>query len=73
MALAELRQIRGYSQKQLGEQLGVRQLAVARMEKRSDMYVSSLRAMIEAMGGELILVAKFPDKEVQLTGIKELT
>jgi predicted XRE-type DNA-binding protein len=68
MALFELRQLQGLSQKELGELLGVRQPAVARMEGRSDMYVSTLRSVIEALGGELELVAKFPDKEVILSG-----
>jgi transcriptional regulator with XRE-family HTH domain len=66
MALHELRQARQLSQVQLAELLDVRQPAVARMEKRSDMVVSHLRAVIEAMGGELEIIARFPEGVVKI-------
>lgn len=61
MTLAELRQARLLTQENLGETLNVGQTAIAKMEKRADMYVSNLRRFIEAMGGELDIVARFPD------------
>ena len=64
MPLHELRQARGLSQKMLAEMLRIQQPAVAKLEKRTDMYLSTLRSHIEAMGGELEVVARFPDGAV---------
>ena len=66
MPLQELRLARGLSQQTLAELLDVKQPAVAKMEKRTDMYISTLRNHIRAMGGELEIVARFPDGEVQI-------
>lgn len=68
MALAELRQARALSQEELARVLGVKQPAVAKLEKRADMYVSNLRRYIEAMGGTLEITAKFPGATVTITG-----
>jgi hypothetical protein len=46
---------------------GVKQPAISRLEKRSDMYVSHLREVIEAMGGELEITARFNGNEVKIT------
>lgn len=66
MPLQELRLARGLSQQALAEALRVQQPAVARLEKRTDMYLSSLRNHIRAMGGELDIIARFPDGEVRI-------
>ena len=66
LPLAELRQARLYSQKQLAEELHVQQPAVAKMEKKADMYISTLRRFVEAMGGKLVISAHFPDGVVQM-------
>lgn len=67
MALAELRQARELSQEDLARLLGVNQPAVAKLEKRADMYVSNLRRYVEAMGGTLEITAKFPGGAVTIT------
>lgn len=67
MALHELREARRLTQAALGETLSVDQSAVAKMEKRADMYVGNLRRFIEAMGGELHVVARFPEGDVEIT------
>jgi len=72
MALVELRQARLLSQKNLSETLQVGQAAVSKLEKRTDMYVSSLRRIIQAMGGELDIVAHFPEGDVHITNFKDL-
>ncbi|KHN59936.1 XRE family transcriptional regulator [Aeromonas hydrophila] len=72
MPLDELRQARGLSQKMLAEVLHVQQPAIAKMEKRTDMYISTLRSHIEAMGGELEVVARFPDGSVKVTNFSDL-
>jgi len=60
--LQELRKERALTQTRLAEILGVTQDNVSRIEKRSDVLLSTLRSYIEAMGGELDLVVKFPDQ-----------
>ena len=72
MPLDELRQARGLSQRMLAEILHVQQPAIAKMEKRTDMYLSTLRSHIEAMGGELEVVARFPDGAVKVTNFSDL-
>ena len=72
MPLNELRQARGLSQKMLAEVLHVQQPSIAKLEKRTDMYISTLRSHIEAMGGELEVVAKFPDGSIKIRNFSEL-
>lgn len=67
MALDELRRARGLSQKALAELLDIRQPSVAKLERRTDVYISAWRAHIEAMGGELDVVPRFPEGAVQIT------
>jgi len=70
MALAELRQARELSQEELARILKVNQPAVAKLEKRADMYVSNLRRYIEALGGALEITAKFPGATVTITNFE---
>ena len=72
MPLHELRQARAMTQKALGEALNVKQPAVAKLERRADMYVSNLRAYIEAVGGRLNIVAEFPQGAVTITNFSEM-
>ena len=72
MPLHELRQARGLSQKKLAEVLRIQQPAVAKLEKRTDMYLSTLRSHIEAMGGELEVIARFPDGAVKINNFFDL-
>ena len=66
MPLHELRKARGISQQTLAGILHVQQPAVAKIEKRTDMYLSTLRNHIRAMGGELEIIARFPDGDVRI-------
>lgn len=70
--LAQLRAARQLSQAALGEILHVEQPAVAKLEKRTDMYVSTLRRFVEAMGGQLEIVARFPDGAVRIRNFADL-
>src|SRR5690606_25137474 len=72
MPLNELRQARGLSQKMLSEVLHVQQPAIAKMEKRTDMYISTLRSPIGAMGGQLEVIARFPDGAVKISNFADL-
>ncbi|AHG43293.1 helix-turn-helix domain-containing protein [Pseudomonas syringae] len=70
--LAELRRARMLSQESLAQLLQVSQGSVAKMEKRTDMYISTVRRFIEAMGGELIVTARFPDHAIRITQFSDL-
>jgi ribosome-binding protein aMBF1 (putative translation factor) len=72
MPLQELRQARGLSQQQLAERLHVQQPAIAKLERRTDMYISTLRNHVEALGGELEVVARFPDGIVKIQNFSDL-
>ena len=72
LPLAELRQAMLLSQEQLAAELNVRQPAVAKMEKKTDMYISTLRRFIEALGGQLDIRAHFPDGDVRINQFSDL-
>ena len=59
--LTELRNALGINQEELGELLNKKQAAISRLERRSDMHVSTLREFIKALGGKLEIIARFPD------------
>ena len=72
MTLRELRHARKLTQVKMAKTLGVTQDSDSRLEKRSDLLLSTLRKTVEAMGGNLSLVAEFPDRApVVLSGIAE--
>ena len=72
MTLRELRHARKLTQVRMAKTLGITQDSVSRLEKRSDLLLSTLRKTVEAMGGSLSLVAEFPDRApVVLSGIAE--
>jgi DNA-binding XRE family transcriptional regulator len=72
MDLAEVRHAMKLSQEEIGQVLQIKQGSVAKIEKRADMYVSTLRRFIEAMGGELEIVARFPDHSVKIKNFADL-
>jgi hypothetical protein len=70
MTLRELRQARKLTQVRMAKSLRITQDGVSRLERRTDLLLSTLRKSIEAMGGSLFLIAEFPDrKPVILSGI----
>jgi DNA-binding XRE family transcriptional regulator len=70
MTLRELRRARQLTQVRMAKALGITQDSVSRLERRSDLLLSTLRKTVEAMGGNLSLVAEFPDRvPVVLSGI----
>ncbi len=72
--LRELRRARALTQHHLAKHLGIKQDGISRIEQRSDLLLSTLRQYVAAMGGELQLVARFPDRApVSLTGLTELS
>ena len=72
MSLRELRKARRLTQAHVASELGISQDGVSRLEQRSDLLLSTLRKTVEAMGGSLSLIARFPDRPpVELSGIAE--
>jgi DNA-binding XRE family transcriptional regulator len=72
MTLRELRRARKLTQVRIAKALGITQDGVSRLEKRSDVLLSTLRKTVQAMGGNLSLVAEFPDRPpVVLSGISD--
>jgi DNA-binding XRE family transcriptional regulator len=72
MPLNELRNARGLTQEMMAEALKIQQPAIAKMERRTDMYISTLRSHIRAMGGELEITARFPDGIVKINNFSQL-
>lgn len=73
MTLRQLRKAHGRTQKKLASALNISQDGVSRLEKRSDLLLSTLRSYVEAMGGKLTLLAEFPgSKPVAVTGFDEM-
>jgi transcriptional regulator with XRE-family HTH domain len=72
MALDELRAARALTQEHLSTILGVKQSAISKLERRADMYVSTRRHFIEAMGGQLEIRAVFPDGDVRIPPFQTL-
>ena len=73
MTLRELRRARKLTQVSVAKALGITQDSVSRLEKRSEILLSTLRKTVQVMGGNLSLVAEFPDRApVILSGIAEV-
>ena len=72
MALDELRQAREMTQEHLARILGVNQTAISKLEHRADMYVSTLRDFVKAMGGRLRIEAVFPEGKVEISQFRKL-
>ena len=69
-SLCDLRRAMALTQERMAENLGIGQESISRLEKRSDLLISTLRGYVEAMGGKLCLVAEFPDRPpVTLSGL----
>jgi len=72
MNLRELRRLRRLTQARLSKKLKIGQEGVSRIEKRTDLYLSTLRTYVEGVGGKLSLIVEFPDRApVVLTGFGE--
>src|SRR5882762_10816600 len=62
MSLRELRKARKLTQARVAKTLGITQDSVSRLKKRSDLLLSTLRKTVKAMGGEVRILAQFPDR-----------
>ncbi|SRR5579883_697026 len=71
-ALRQLREARERSQQEVARKLRIKQAAVSKLERRTDIYLSTLRSTIEAMGGELEIIARFPNMAVRINQFESL-
>jgi hypothetical protein len=73
MSLSDLRRAHELTQMRMAKHLGIGQDGVSRLEKRSDLLISTLRHYVKAMGGQLQLVAEFPNRPpVILSGLEAM-
>lgn len=66
LLLSEVRQLAGKSQQEVAETLGMKQPSLSKLEKQTDMQVSTLRKIVKALGGELEVLARFPKGTVKI-------
>jgi DNA-binding XRE family transcriptional regulator len=66
LLLAEVRKATGRTQKQVANELGMKQPSLSKLEKQADMQISTLRRLVEALGGKLEVIAQFPQGPVRL-------
>jgi transcriptional regulator with XRE-family HTH domain len=66
LLLSELRKLAGKSQQQLAAALGIKQPSLSKLENQDDMQISTLRRIVQALGGELEVIAKFPKGTVKI-------
>jgi|SRR5262249_45430932 transcriptional regulator with XRE-family HTH domain len=71
IVLQHLRKARKLTQENMAKLLGMRQDSVSKIERRSDMLLSTFRSYIEAMGGSLRMIVEFPDAVVEVTKLGE--
>ena len=66
LLLSEIRELAGKSQRQVADVLGIKQPSLSKLEKQSDMQISTLRRIVNALGGELEVIARFPKGTVKI-------
>jgi transcriptional regulator with XRE-family HTH domain len=66
LLLREIRSLAGKSQRQVAEALGIKQPSLSKLEKQSDMQISTLQRIVQALGGELEVIARFPKGRVKI-------
>ena len=64
LLLSEIREMTGKSQQQVAKAIGIKQPSLSKLERQSDMQVSTLRKIVKALGGELEVIARFPNRVV---------
>ncbi len=67
MLLSEIRKLTGLTQQEVARELGITQPGLSQLESQDDMQVSTLRRVIEALGGELEIIVKLPTGKISLS------
>jgi transcriptional regulator with XRE-family HTH domain len=71
LLLSEIRKLAGKSQGELAKKLGIKQPSLSKLENQDDMQISTLKRIIEALGGEVHIVARFPNGNVRIKQFDE--
>jgi len=71
MLLSELRTAAGKTQVQVAKSMGITQPTLSHLESQEDMQVSTLQRIVQALGGELEIIARLPDREITLSQFGE--
>lgn len=66
LLLSELRRSAGKSQRELADALGIKQPSLSKLENQNDMQISTLRRIVEALGGEIQVIARFPNGSIRV-------
>jgi transcriptional regulator with XRE-family HTH domain len=66
LLLSEIRHLAGKSQRELAAALGIKQPSLSKLESQTDMQISTLRRIVQALGGELDVIARFPKGAVRI-------
>ena len=69
MLLAELRKLEGITQTELAERLGIKQPTLSQLESQDDMQISTLRRIVQALGGEVDITIRMPNGSYRLAGL----
>ena len=71
MLLAELRKLAGLTQEDLAAAMGITQPSLSKLENQDDMQISTLRRLIEALGGQLEIIAHLPGGDISVRQFKQ--
>jgi transcriptional regulator with XRE-family HTH domain len=71
LLLSEIRKLAGKSQREVAEALNIKQPSLSKLENQSDMQISTLRRIVGALGGELEIIARFPNGAVKIDQFRE--
>jgi transcriptional regulator with XRE-family HTH domain len=66
LLISEVRKLRGKTQRQVARDLGIKQPSLSKLEKQTDMQISTLQRIVAALGGELEVIARFPKGSVKI-------
>lgn len=70
MLLAEIRKEAGFTQEDLAEKIGVKQPTLSKLESQDDMQISTLRRLVQALGGQLELIVHMPGGDIRISQFK---
>jgi len=71
MLLSEIRKLAGKSQGELARKLGIKQPSLSKLESQDDMQISTLKKIIEALGGQVHIIAQFPKAKMRIKQFDE--
>jgi transcriptional regulator with XRE-family HTH domain len=71
MLLAEIRKSMGLTQEDLAAALGITQPSLSKLENQDDMQITTLRRLVQALGGELEIIAHLPRGDIRISQFKE--